>query len=53
MNTVPFAKAAGTVILVAVVARLSYELLRPMVEPLVLALVVWLVYRAFRRSRRW
>ena len=49
----PVAKAAGTVVLVAVAARLGWELLRPMVEPLLLALVVWLLYRHVRRGRRW
>ena len=54
MNTVPVAKAVGTVILVAVVARLGWELLRPMIEPLILAALVWLIYAGWRRrGRRW
>jgi len=46
MSTTTIAKAAGTVVLVAVAARLGWELLRPMIQPLVLAMVVWLVYTA-------
>ena len=53
MSTDPIAKAAGTVVLVAVAARLGWELLRPMVAPLVLAGVVWLLYVGWRRGRRW
>lgn len=46
-------KAAGTVLVVAVVARLGWELLRPMIGSLVLAVVVWSLYTHFRRGRRW
>ena len=54
VSPTPVAKAAGTVLLVAVVARLGWELLRPMVLPLVLASVVWLLYVGWRRrGRRW
>ena len=53
MSTATIAKAAGTVMLVAVAARLGWELLRPIIQPLLLAMVVWLVYAAWRRGRRW
>ena len=54
VNPLPVAKAAGTVVLVAVAARLGWELLRPMIEPLILATLVWLIYVGWRRrGRRW
>ena len=49
----PVLKAAGAVVLVAVAARVGWELLRPALLPVALAGVVWWVFLALRRERSW